>query len=300
MKVFNTDVFAIQFVHPGGEHMISGRDVKKGVTIFDWNKGGHKRKFMKANGQYVNCNGHVQNDDIYFWGEWEPWSVIHPLPKRLPQGDYPHFVHEPIFYKRSKYPFKCKRLGMNTDPFVFGDNFFYSLCQQYRKTGPTRLNALNPGSVVLFGSCKKTNSPDAYFALDTVFVVAETKSFTEKTFSTDLHGYVPKYYEIIRGISCNSSSTQKLVAYKGASFSSPFNGMYSFVPCKVGDSGKSGFERPRLTNIDLPCLISNALPQGFKSITSTIPNNYDLWKRLCGILHCQGFCEGVRMDYTII
>ena len=47
------DVNVIQFLHPGGEHGIDDR--KKMIKY--WNHGPHKRKFLKARGQYVTARG---------------------------------------------------------------------------------------------------------------------------------------------------------------------------------------------------------------------------------------------------
>ena len=288
-------VFAVQFMHPGAEHNLKNLIIP-GTSIYNWNKGDHRRKFMKASGQYVDSTGLLHDDDIYFWGEWEPWSKVSFLPARKVSGDYPHFLHEPVFFKGPKYPKGCYKAGTNTDPFVFGDNFFYSLCRQYRKTGPTILNFLCPGSIILFGSAKNLQSKDAYFALDTVFVVSESRYYTANNYLRDLGTYVPRNYDVIMGFKPWKIKTQKLAAYKGASFSSQYEGMYSFVPCKVGENGKCGFERPKLTSSDLS-LITNKLSQGFKAVASSISDNKQMWNTLRDILRKQGYLEGVKLIY---
>jgi predicted nucleotidyltransferase len=69
----------------------------------------------------------------------------------------------------------------NTDPFVFGGKFMYTLCQQYKKEKhtstltPTKLHSLEKGSVILFGS--RLNHD---FVLDTVFVVKCWKDHRKK------------------------------------------------------------------------------------------------------------------------
>lgn len=47
------DVNVIQFLHPGEEHGVDDR--KKMIKY--WNHGPHKRKFLKARGQYVTDSG---------------------------------------------------------------------------------------------------------------------------------------------------------------------------------------------------------------------------------------------------
>ena len=297
----DTSVWAIQFIHPGQEHVIGKRQVTSAAYIYDWNscKNQHKRKFMKVCGQYLDSTTDLQSDSIYFWGEWEPWSKITSLSSKIPQGDYPHYVHEPTYFAKSTPPLYCHKRGTNTDPFVFGDNFFYSLCQQYRKTGPTKLNRLSPGSIILFGSCINPRTPNAYFALDTVFVVGEQMRYTAKAILRRLDPFFPAHYNDIMGFRYWKDKTQNLMAYKGASYTAQYEGMYSFVPCKVGKDGMNGFKRAKLTNADL-MLISNNLSQGFKAQKSTISDNIDLWKTIRDIIRRQGFYEGVRMDYVII
>jgi hypothetical protein len=52
-------------------------------------------------------------------------------------------------------PFRERREGwaQNTDRFLFGDRFRYSICQQHRCAGRlAQLAKLLPGTVILFGS----------------------------------------------------------------------------------------------------------------------------------------------------
>lgn len=74
----------VQFMHPGGE--MKPHDAKK--EDIPWNKilkqkcgargcsgscGGHKRKFIKTYGDYVDNKYNLQHDqEIMFWGEYEP------------------------------------------------------------------------------------------------------------------------------------------------------------------------------------------------------------------------------------
>lgn len=51
---------------------------------------------------------------------------------------------------------------------MFGEQFHYTGCLQHTSKGETQLRHLDPGSLILFGSCKDR----ARFVLDTVFVVA--------------------------------------------------------------------------------------------------------------------------------
>jgi len=146
----------VQFIHPGGEHKPDDGDCK------GWNTGRHARKFIQNCGKYVDATapGGVREDDLVFWGEWEPESTVsRRIAAPLPHG--PHWVYQPY------YGTPPKEWAQNTDPFVFGDHFLYSNCLQRTKFGPTQMTTLDRGSVILFGSCiGKTE-----FVVDTVFVV---------------------------------------------------------------------------------------------------------------------------------
>lgn len=144
----------VQFLHPGKEHRpdIDGRK--------SWNKRSHRRKFLKNRGLYRDGEKLIEGD-ILFWGEWEPESrVIDRIDSPVEHG--PRFIYEPYYIVPNSY------LDLqNTDPYVFGEQFHYTLCQQATRKGSTQLRYLEKGSVILFGSCIELRT----FVLDTVFVV---------------------------------------------------------------------------------------------------------------------------------
>ena len=295
------NVCVVQFLHPGGEHRPTKKQLKNGIQPFGWNFSDHKRKFMKVKGQYyIDQNNKSQDtDELYFWGEWEPWSNVQPVLTQNSQGDYPCYIHEPLYYRDSaKYPQPYgneTKHRQNTDPFVFADQFLYSLCQQNRKTGSTILQSLSEGSIILFGSCKFKS----YFALDTVFVISERKTYSPMSYYKDLVGNIPQHYDKIMGFNDwpEPDKSQKLVSYKGASFNKQYKEMYSFVPCKVGVGGMNGFERVKLTQRELPC-ISDKLTQSFKVTPSSISKNIEIWEKIREVVREQGCLEGVRIFYS--
>ncbi len=128
-----------------------------------WNRGPHRRKFLLADGTYL-LKGVRREGRVAFWGEWEPPSRV--LARHPADGDLPRFVHEPIL----ECPASFQGLK-NTDPYVFGDRFLYTGCQQHTNQGTseTQLRRLTRGSVILFGSCLGLSR----FVIDTVLVVAD-------------------------------------------------------------------------------------------------------------------------------
>ena len=130
----------------------------------------------------------------------------------------------------------------NTDPWVFGPNFWYSNCKQltpHRK--PSALQRLGRGSVILFGS-----SIDERFCLDTVFVVAEATRFTP--FETDhldvSDSYRAATLESLRTSTKADSHLVEFTLYRGATANSSVEGMFSFVPALPAESVDTRFARP--------------------------------------------------------
>ena len=149
----------VQFIHPGGEH---GRDA---VGRKGWNVADHRHKFMRVEGQHVERPGAKPvGGEVVLWGEWEPESEVAAIVKRLPGG--PRGLHRPYYVRPGAFRWGEQGL-QNTDPFVFGDRFLYTLCRQWRGSSgrPTVLRDLASGSLILFGSLK-----GGAFVLDTALV----------------------------------------------------------------------------------------------------------------------------------
>jgi hypothetical protein len=155
----------------------------------------------------------------------------------------------------------------NTDPFVFGESFYYCVCQQRGV-----MKRLAAGSVILFGSCRK----DA-FVLDTVFVVQDWVTHDRRSYRTlD----IPDVYRaaglgpLHAGQSSCSPNPGALRLYRGATHGNPCHGMYSFFPC-LPAAESSGFGRPA---IRLPGVISDSLRQGLKAGKAvTLDRAMELW-----------------------
>lgn len=261
----------------------------------------HHRKFLEAQGDYIQ-NGVLQSAQLRFWGEWEPDSYV----QKLSISTSPRFLHAPFL--RNPLPdlpsvpsnacgvrSTCcaqvvpqKKL-QNTDPFVFGDSFFYSICQQLTTavnlSGMTKLDV---GSIILFGSRVKGE-----FALDTVFVVGDKKPYTPHSMTRDLAGYAPASYPNIMQL----SGTQHYVCYKGATYGNSYNGMYSFVPCKISDGGNVGFSRAVLTPADFQSctknqILSNGQTQGRKITEVNESEAKQIWDCVRKAISIQNFIEG--------
>ena len=275
---------------------------------------------------------------LLFWGEWEPNShVVEEFSPVKKLKLWPRYLHEPYLPSSKKSavlspvstPTPCigscdetkKPKGgcitdwdndccQNTDPFVFGEAFIYSLCQQWReyKKGhlhTTYLSRLPIGSLILFGSkvmLDTGSTKEDAFALDTVFVVGDSRPYTIKNYETDLAGFIPKDYGYIMGFDYarGAGVSMNIRCYKGATPSNPVNGMYSFSPCQVADpKGGKSFHKVMIKKTDgLNDYINVKVQQGFKG-SITIPDSeaQKVWTKVCEIAENQGCLQGVNFQY---
>jgi len=275
--------YIVQFIHPGGEQRPDDGLVRQ------WNRGPHKRKFLKQKGKYVD--GKLEQGDIVFWGEWEPESrLVENIVDPLLHG--PRFLYEPYYFVPQSY-----RGLENTDPFVFGETFYYIWCLQ---KGKPSLRNLPRGSVILFGSCEDKNA----FVLDTVFVVDRWIDHNRTNYKTVLAGAVPREYEevtIFSGYeaicgeekSCSSAATQGWRLYFGATCDNLINGMHSFFPCQIYEPRSKGFARPRIA---LP-QITGGLNRGIKlSRLASLDEMKTLWDIVVGQVRSHRLALGVYAE----
>lgn len=233
----------VQFMHPGDEPA-------QGQGL-EWNCGPHRRKFLVSPGSWLEGET-LHAGEIVFWGEWEPQSRVMPVPAPMTGG--PRQIFRPYYVRPQAYG-----LHQNTDPFVFGPTFLYSNCQQNTVAGPTELQSLARGSVILFGSHRAGR-----FLLDTVFVVASSASLSSES-APELAARVPATFvdvtlrplferDVVMQTSasnsrdgvCSTLADADYRLYWGATFEAPVDGMFSFVPCQAAQASPAGFARPAL------------------------------------------------------
>lgn len=271
----------VQFIHPGKEH--DNFNLVHGVPTTPWNdiSKKHRRKFLVSRGEWVSPSGDTVDgqwargeDDLMFWGEWEPESEQDPRGAQIQGLDgedgRPKFLVKPYWRSREVYE------GLhNTDPFVFETSFKYLNCLQNG-----RMTNLPIGSMILFGSEDRRNRR---FTIDTVFVVGGSTPYTTTSVATDLEGIVSETYFNVavlrrsRASACGGSheanprdqrNVQRKICgdlsnpsdkprhrrlYYGATFDSPVNGMFSFFPCRTIHDQRGAFARPAITidNLEL-------------------------------------------------
>ncbi len=273
----------VQFIHPGGEHGPERAGGKR------WNRGLHKRKFLRVPGEYLTArDGWAQADDLLFWGEWEPESDVSPIAAPVAAG--PKFLHQPYYVRPRAYPGDLQ----NTDPFVFGDHFLYTLCRQTKPIGgrarPTFLRDLAAGSLILFGSFKGGG-----FVLDTAFVVADGILHDAESWPSSLCGLISDTYaDVTMRPTYQTAWPHQLRLYCGATPATRLEGMFSFAPCLPVGVGSSGFARP---TVALKDIITPGLMMGVKATRGvSLDALVALWNSVVKQVLDQELALGTRFD----
>lgn len=278
----------VQFIHPGSEHepdSAAGRS---------WNTAAHRRKFLLQPGRSLAAlDGKPAAGKLVFWGEYEPPTrLVKAFTNPVPDGPRFLFAPAPVKFHPHDPPL------MNTDPFVFGDRFFYSICKQNSKTGPTAMQRLARGSVILFGSGKGR----ARFVADTVFVVADYVDWNLSNYRETLQDVVPPEYfhSTLDPIAYEMkvrdlSPSQTFRLYIGATAEKPYDGMFSFFPCLPATDGAAhGFARPVLRRAGI---ITDNLTQGQRlNPQPDAAAVQALWTEVARQVLDQGLLLGVHAD----
>lgn len=240
----------IQFSHPGKELEIKPSSRKNGKSyLFNSTNSGvrfwnnekyHKRKFLKHQGWYLENNGNtfdskLKRGELYFWGEWEPQSEFELTGNPYStQPSLPHAIHKPIFSNQRKGKH-------NTDPFIFGEHFYYTNCKQKLTGNGSKMLKLPNNSIILFGSEKNKSA----FVIDTVFVVKTSESV--ENYKTHQNNYPSILREATIDLHSGLANWNMLYQGKMYNFTNHYSNenryIFSFFPCKVGCK-ITGFERP--------------------------------------------------------
>lgn len=215
---------------------------------------------------YLDDSNVAHQGEVAFWGEWEaPSEQV---------SNWPSQENLPRSLVRPRFPGPLIGTGQNTDPYVFGDSFKYSVCKQFRQPQPghagrsTYLARLAIGTLILFGS--KLNHQ---FVLDTAFVVGSFVPYTPATWANDVAATTSTVYRSVTFAPAHTTFIPEvgdvpLRLYSGATPAKTVQSMYSFFPClPVYDGSYPRFRRPaiKLDNIINPALMMSSkrteLPQ---------------------------------------
>lgn len=280
----------VQFTHPGPEHK---PDFKNG-NHKSWNTGNHKRKFLLSKGSYVD-NNKLKNGNLIFWGEWEPPSYVSEF-EYQENKFYPKWLHKPYLPKMLPNSNGYQASFQNTDPCVFDGSFKYFVCKQFKPKNKslTALAKLDKGSIILFGSTANQNKADAFFQLDTVFVVSEYIEYdiSDPNALSELGTYRDFVFKM--AFPQPSDYSLNLRLYKGATFKNQINGMYSFSPAKIWKNQEMGFPRIPLKDMDY---ITNNLNAAPKISNVSLDEIKGFWNKIVEVTRNNDCVEGVEFNY---
>lgn len=293
-----------QVNHPGRELQISYNERKKHIDDYYflqnsckqgvrlWNRSkineknnSHKRKFFEHKGKYISDLNNLQEQEslLRFWGEYEGYSEFELLNNTSNNAQYwdkPCAVHKPFFNNNSN--------TQNTDPYIFGDEFYYAVCKK------DKLKNLQSGDIVLFGS-EFGKRDSAKFYLDTVFVIKdEIKTdfslfdniYIESTLKKlETQGSCPKVKSVHRGIKFEDKNKSN-------------NSIFSFVPCKVSNKNNTSFGRPIIDTTKYGDYLKKPGAYTGSKSKSVEENKLieNLWKDITKEVLSQGFYLGTKFD----
>lgn len=251
------------------------KDCKRDICL--WNRNNkHQRKLiesLKATVIDVNNIAH-SNKQMNFIGEWECCSQFKMNGRK---GTFDK-THTPIHSVYDKSILDCH----NTDPYVFGKEFYWICCEQ-----PQVYTRIKIGDIVLFGSYTMSKNKLDKMLIDTVIVVNEIIMAQDVDFSrfsqcykdvTIAHTKIIKYIVIGKMFNQNKCFEDNV----------PF----SFVPCRrEGLMEKLIFDRC----INIPELAGNPFRIGQRGGHLEISDNLGAWEEIVTLVRNAGCELGVFM-----
>jgi hypothetical protein len=234
----------VQFIHPGGEHRPDGGGLRF------WNRGLHRRKFLKSRGRYLD-RGALKEGEIVFWGEWEPESRV--VARYLDHvADGPRFLYEPFFVDD-----RDRAWRQNTDPLSSApSSTTWAACNTpaggRRSCGFWRL-ARSSCSAPAERRPASWSIPSSSSASSDHSGQDWEQKLDGRIYSTYRKVTVEPWY---RG-SVPEAQSHRL--YFGATPQDPAGQLFSFVPCQPYDQNRTGVARPE---VRIPGFITPHLTQG--------------------------------------
>ena len=232
--------------HPAAEPKYSRAPIGSSQAIL-WNPGPkHHRKYIERGGQYLpqglQSTAPVACSDMLFWGEYEPESVarivsLNSIPRAVHHTLHPVGTPARNVIPASATPGCC----INTDPYVFGDEFYYYCCKRHKNS------AYNPGDIILFGTVL---GKQMQFHLDTLMVVKAIRPVSAFLQSNN-------YYKCALDPRLYSGGLPHQTVVVGEMFSGNQN-EFSFVPCHLASAGIQSPSKP----------VIDVTKYGFKPIKS--------------------------------
>ncbi|MBM3432376.1 MAG: hypothetical protein FJX92_05145 [Bacteroidetes bacterium] len=272
----------VQLNHPGREKAFPDNTAFSNINnkiVRHWNSDKeHYRKFLNTPGRFIkSIGGPVQSDTLFFWGEWEGYSIFHPFENlKEPIG-----LHTPFFCLDRM---DDNKQYQNTDPYVYGDRFKYAICSQNGI-----MLRLDEGSLILFGSKKKEG-----FVLDTVFVVKTNIDSKEVQTSGDtLFSHIYDNATLCRLKDVYKTERRnKHKVYLGQMHTDDPN-YFSYVPCATSTNLKK-----QKAVLRFHWIAKQQQGHPYSHLNNRAP--IDIWNEVTTYLLDQGFYLATSMDEPAI
>ena len=300
----------ILFTHPAFEHITDKRrkykwcdDLRSFVSrikpygepdsaVMPWNDTEHDRKFIECKCDVLNADSTIQTvDNQRFWGEWEQPSRIFRIDKGDEKELKANYVHIPLYGRLDDALGNEKYRGyQNTDPYVFGDSFFYCCCKQGSKER-NNLISLNEDDIIIF--CGLFGKGNEYrYSVDTIFVVKESvcKYGPRSTDFNNEECFVDIDSNYINGVlnpvlygndeSLGGTRDKYYVLYRAKMFSDNPKGIFSYFPVKY----ESNYKRVEIPYSSMQEILntteSNAKILNRSQATLHDLDSYEVWNKL--------------------
>ena len=208
-----------------------------------WNRSDHRRKFLEVDGRYMR-RGKARLGSIRFWGEWEAASQATSVSKPVKNG--PRYIHRPYFQVPKEY-----RGLQNTDPFVFGGFFLHRLPAAHgRGADAAAILRTRLRHIIWFVRRWEVCGRQRFCrgGLDRPQCADLSQASQSEgagcILGRDFASLVRKQRG--RGVRKNHDEATSYRLYFGATVEKPFDGMFSYVPCKpaVQSLRKDSHDRP--------------------------------------------------------
>lgn len=277
--------YKIRLKHLNDYYFFSG-STTEGVRL--WNRcykddskpNSHKRKFFEHEGRYVDNLASTEKSGLLrFWGEYEGHSrfeLLNPLPN-TPCWNNPCAIHKPFF---------CTQIinDQNTDPFIFGDNFYYAICKK------AQLKNIQSGDLILFGS-EFGQKGHVQFYLDMLFVVEREQ---DSIINNILYNNI--YIEsTLKRIGISSCTRGTMPIHIGRKYSSQSE-IFSFFPAKLTNAKTKAFGRPIIDTKALRLRKPGARTGSKSRKLDSNENVNDIWKKIATCVLKQGFLLGTHAN----
>lgn len=258
--------------------------LSKGVRLWnrcviDMKSNSHKRKFIEHEGKYIeSLSSKFEGEGLLrFWGEYEGHSEFELIIAlvNIPYWNNPCAIHKPFFCNQNIN-------DQNTDPYIFGKNFFYAVCKK------ADLKNICNGDLIMFGS-EFGSKGNVKFYLDTLFVVEQ-----ELPSILDSSIYDNIYQEsTLKRIGLSNSTNGTLPIHLGKKYSSGCD-IFSFFPAKKADN--NSFGRPVIDTEKLSLQKPGARTGSKSRKLDHGEYCYDIWTQIADEVIKQGFVLGTHAN----